>query len=100
MDGLQAKHQVLRMLPSALQSLQNINSIDGDVILAVVLLLINVELIESGKHNWKAHFDGAGRIMKYLRPTSCLDESLRDYIMSDCFVYALLTEASQTSAPS
>ncbi|KAL2690041.1 hypothetical protein Neosp_004109 [[Neocosmospora] mangrovei] len=83
MDALEAKHQVLRMLPSALQSIE---SIGGDIVLAAILFLINVELIESGKHNWKAHFDGAGRIMKLLGPVSDVDESLRDYIVSDCFM--------------
>ncbi|KAM0244280.1 hypothetical protein ACHAP5_006396 [Fusarium lateritium] len=84
MDALEAKHQVLRMLPSALQSIE---SIGGDIVLAAILFLINVELIESGKHNWKAHFDGAGKIMKLLGPVSDVDESLRDYIVSDCFIY-------------
>ncbi|RTE83121.1 hypothetical protein BHE90_002380 [Fusarium euwallaceae] len=87
MDALEAKHQVLRMLPSALQSIE---SIGGDIVLAAILFLINVELIESGKHNWKAHFDGAGRIMKLLGPVSDVDESLRDYIVSDCFIYYIL----------
>lgn len=84
MDALEAKHQVLRMLPSALQSIESIGS---DIVLAAILFLINVELIESGKHNWKAHFDGAGKIMKLLGPVSDVDESLRDYIVSDCFMY-------------
>ncbi|CAG7562092.1 unnamed protein product [Fusarium equiseti] len=84
MDALEAKHQVLRMLPSALQSIE---SIGGDIVLAAILFLINVELIESGKHNWKTHFDGAGKIMKLLGPVSDVDESLRDYIVSDCFIY-------------
>ncbi|KAF4450082.1 hypothetical protein F53441_6726 [Fusarium austroafricanum] len=87
MDALEAKHQVLRMLPSALQSIE---SIGGDIVLAAILFLINVELIESGKHNWKAHFDGAGKIMKLLGPVSDVDESLRDYIVSDCFIYYIL----------
>ncbi|KAH7157383.1 fungal-specific transcription factor domain-containing protein [Dactylonectria estremocensis] len=85
-DALVAKQQVLQMMPSALQS---INSIDGDVLLASVLFLINLELIESGKQNWKAHLDGAGRIMALL-PSSTVDASLRNYVMSDCFVYYIL----------
>ncbi|KAF5024215.1 hypothetical protein F66182_3729 [Fusarium sp. NRRL 66182] len=87
MDALEAKHQVLRMLPSALQSIE---STGGDIVLAAILFLINVELIESGKHNWKAHFDGASKIMKLLGPVSDVDESLRDYIVSDCFIYYIL----------
>jgi hypothetical protein len=91
MDALEAKHQVLRMLPSALQSIE---SIGGDIVLAAILFLINVELIESGKHNWKAHFDGAGKIMKLLGPVSDVDESLRDYIVSDCFMCVILIPAA------
>lgn len=81
-DALVAKQQVLQMMSAALQ---NIDAIDGDVLLASVLFLINVELIESGKHNWKAHLDGAGRIMSIL-PVSTSNESLRNYLFSDCFV--------------
>lgn len=95
MDALEAKHQVLRMLPSALQSIE---SIGGDIVLAAILFLINVELIESGKHNWKAHFDGAGRIMKLLGPVSDVDESLRDYIVSDCFIYYILESTFRPTA--
>ncbi|KAF7552792.1 hypothetical protein G7Z17_g4068 [Cylindrodendrum hubeiense] len=93
-DALVAKQQVLQMMPSALRS---INSIDGDVLLASVLFLINVELIESGKQNWKAHLDGAGRIMSLL-PVSTMDASLRNYIMSDCFVYYILESTFRPSA--
>ncbi|KAH7019047.1 fungal-specific transcription factor domain-containing protein [Ilyonectria destructans] len=93
-DALVAKQQVLQMMPSALQS---INSIDGDVLLASVLFLINVELIESGKQNWKAHLDGAGRIMSLL-PVSTVDASLRNYIISDCFVYYILESTFRPSA--
>ncbi|KAK7424545.1 hypothetical protein QQZ08_008554 [Neonectria magnoliae] len=93
-DALIAKQKVLRMMSSALQS---INSIDGDVLLASVLFLINVELIESGKQNWKAHLDGAGRIMSLL-PVSSVDESLRNYLMSDCFVYYILESTFRPSA--
>ncbi|KAM0212729.1 hypothetical protein ACHAQI_004686 [Fusarium lateritium] len=95
MDALEAKHQVLRMLPSALQSIESIGS---DIVLAAILFLINVELIESGKHNWKAHFDGAGKIMKLLGPVSDVDESLRDYIVSDCFIYYILESTFRPTA--
>ncbi|KAH7185924.1 fungal-specific transcription factor domain-containing protein [Fusarium flagelliforme] len=95
MDALEAKHQVLRMLPSALQSIE---SIGGDIVLAAILFLINVELIESGKHNWKTHFDGAGKIMKLLGPVSDVDESLRDYIVSDCFIYYILESTFRPTA--
>ncbi|KAK6713683.1 hypothetical protein SNK04_004648 [Fusarium graminearum] len=95
MDALEAKHQVLRMLPSALQSIE---STGGDIVLAAILFLINVELIESGKHNWKAHFDGAEKVMKLLGPVSDVDESLRDYIVSDYFIYYILNSTFRPTA--
>ncbi|KAI5464895.1 fungal-specific transcription factor domain-containing protein [Mariannaea sp. PMI_226] len=95
-DALVAKQQVLQMMSTALQ---NIDSIDGDVLLASVLFLINVELIESGKNNWKAHLEGAGRIMSIL-PVSTVNESLRNYLFSDCFVYYILESTFRPFATS
>ncbi|RBQ64594.1 hypothetical protein VDGD_21761 [Verticillium dahliae] len=83
MDSLVAKQKALRLLNEALQNMDNMGS---DVILAAVLFFINVELIESGKHGWKAHLEGAGRIMAFLPPAEPSTEFLRDYILSDCFM--------------
>lgn len=83
MDALVAKQKALQLMPAALQSIQ---SIGGEVILASVLFLINIELIESGKHGWKPHLEGAGRIMNMIQSLATHDETLRDYLMSDCFM--------------
>lgn len=83
MDALVAKQAALQMMPAALQS---IDSIGSDVLLAAALFLVNVELLESGKHGWKPHLEGAGRIISLIQPYGAFDETLRDYIMSDCFV--------------
>ncbi|RXG44578.1 hypothetical protein VDGE_05342 [Verticillium dahliae] len=90
MDSLVAKQKALRLLNEALQNMDNMGS---DVILAAVLFFINVELIESGKHGWKAHLEGAGRIMAFLPPAEPSTEFLRDYILSDCFIYYILASA-------
>lgn len=81
-DSLVAKHRALRLMHSALQ---NIDSSGVDVVLAAVLFFINVELIESGKHGWKAHLEGAANLMNLLGPTDASIRELRDYMLSDCF---------------
>ncbi|KAM0275919.1 hypothetical protein ACHAQH_007261 [Verticillium albo-atrum] len=96
MDSLVAKQKALRLLNEALQNMDNIGS---DVILAAVLFFINVELIESGKHGWKAHLEGAGRIMAFLPPADPSTEFLRDYILSDCFIYYILASAFMPNSP-
>jgi len=82
-DALVAKHKALSLMRDAVR---DVDSTGGDVILAAALFFINVELIESGKHGWKAHLEGAGRIMSLLQPALPGNEALRDYMLSDCFV--------------
>ena len=81
-DALIAKHKALRLMHHAVQ---NIDSVGVDVVLAASLFFINVELIESGKHGWKAHLEGAGKIMGLLGPAEGAVRDLRDYMLSDCF---------------
>ena len=71
------------MMPSALQS---IHSIGADIMLAAVMFLVNIELLESGSCGWKPHMEGANEIVRFIQPFSAVDESLRDYIMSDYFM--------------
>ena len=61
-DALIAKQEALKLMHNAVQ---NIDSVGVDVVLAASLFFINVELIESGKHGWQAHLEGAGKIMSY-----------------------------------
>lgn len=82
-DALVAKSKALTLMRGAVE---NIKTTGGDVVLAAALFFINVELIESGKHGWKAHLEGAGRIMSLLQPDSVADTALRDYMLSDCFM--------------
>ncbi|KAK1471076.1 hypothetical protein CCUS01_06190 [Colletotrichum cuscutae] len=95
-DALVAKHKALRLLSSALQ---DIGGVGGDVVLASVLFFVNVELIESGHGGWKPHLEGAGRIMTLLSPASTADVALRDYVMSDCFIYYILASAFNRETP-
>ncbi|OAA76863.1 hypothetical protein LEL_06547 [Akanthomyces lecanii RCEF 1005] len=89
-DALVAKNKALRLMHAAVQ---DIDVIGGDVALAAALFFVNVELIESGKHGWRAHLEGAGRIMSLLEPTASSDNSLRNYMLSDCFIYFILGSA-------
>lgn len=82
-DALVAKHKALYLMRGALQ---DIETTGGDIVLAAALFFVNVELIESGKHGWRAHLDGAGKIMSLLRPTEGSDSVLRNYLLSDCVV--------------
>ncbi|EFY87307.1 acriflavine sensitivity control protein acr-2 [Metarhizium acridum CQMa 102] len=94
-DALVAKSKALTLMRGAVE---NINTTRGDVVLAAALFFINVELIESGKHGWKAHLEGAGRIMSLLQPDTVADTALRDYILSDCFIYFILASAFMPAA--
>jgi hypothetical protein len=67
-------------------ALQNVGSTNGDVLFAAALFLVNVELIESGKHGWRAHLQGAVKIMTLLQPADQTHEALRDCMLSDCFM--------------
>ncbi|KAF7563090.1 hypothetical protein G7046_g1015 [Stylonectria norvegica] len=98
-DALVSKTAALRLLSAALNDMDGVG---GDVILAVVLFFINVDLIESGKYAWTIHLEGAGRIMALLDQGVVDDTStvLRDYIMSDCFVYYILASAFKPSISS
>lgn len=95
-DALVAKQKALRLLSCAVQ---DIDAVGSDVVLASVLFLINVELIESGKHGWKAHLEGAGRILTCIQPADGSNEALRDYIVSDCVIYHILASAFMPNAP-
>ncbi|KAI9742851.1 MAG: hypothetical protein M1818_003580 [Claussenomyces sp. TS43310] len=62
-DALAAKQRALHLLKTALTS---ISSADIDVTLAVVLLFIEFELIDSGRDNWRYHINGARSIIATL----------------------------------
>ncbi|KAE9579814.1 hypothetical protein CGMCC3_g4375 [Colletotrichum fructicola] len=90
-DALRAKQRALCLLKSALE---NMASVDVDVILAVVLLLIGFELIDSGRGRWIFHINGARLIIEKLiafgPETATALSPLRSWLVSNCFVYDLL----------
>lgn len=83
MDALVAKQKALHLLPAAVQ---HMGSTGGDVLLLAVLFLVNVELLESGNRFWKPHLEAGAKIMNLVEPLATLDETIRDYAMSDCVV--------------
>jgi hypothetical protein len=90
-DALVAKHKALRLMCRAVE---NVDTVGADVVLAASIFFINLELIESGKHGWKAHLEGAGRIMSLLGLTGGgPTNELRDYLLSDCFTYFVMASA-------
>ena len=82
-DSLVAKHHALKLMSAALQDL---DAFGGDVVFFAALFFVNVELIESGKDGWRAHLDGACRIMALLQAYPTSNQMLRDYMLSDCSV--------------
>lgn len=82
-DALIAKDKALQLMHVALREVDDMGVF---VILAAALFFVNVELIESGKHGWRAHLEGAGRIMSMLPEAATSHEALRDYLLSDCFM--------------
>ncbi|KAH7274753.1 fungal-specific transcription factor domain-containing protein [Fusarium solani] len=88
-DALRAKQQALCLLKSALEDMA---SADVDVILAVVLLLIGFELIDSGRGSWIFHINGARMIIEKLivSGTETAMSPLRSWLVSNCLVYDLL----------
>ncbi|KAH7136960.1 fungal-specific transcription factor domain-containing protein [Dactylonectria estremocensis] len=83
-DALAAKQQALRLLSSALQ---NIETVGSDIVLTAVVFFINLECIESGKHGWKAHIEGCGRLLEHLPSTAVTSEPFIECIVSDFYMY-------------
>ncbi|KAF5025406.1 hypothetical protein F66182_2508 [Fusarium sp. NRRL 66182] len=96
MDALVAKQKGLQLMPDALR---NIDTIGADVVLATVLFLINSELIESGWQSWRPHLEGAKKLLNMIEPHTSFDETLRDYIIADCYVYCTLSLSFNPSTP-
>ena len=87
-DALAAKQRALYLLKSALTS---IASADIDVTLAVVLLFVEFELIDSGRDNWRHHINGARTIIQTLCGSNISTQTtmspLRSCLISNCLVY-------------
>ncbi|KAE8308067.1 fungal-specific transcription factor domain-containing protein [Aspergillus transmontanensis] len=91
LDALSAKQKAIRLLKAALD---NLSSTDINLIVTVILLFINLELIDSGKNAWRAHVEGAMKLISSLKPFQNDQISpialIRDRITSDCLTYHVL----------
>ncbi|KAB8279203.1 fungal-specific transcription factor domain-containing protein [Aspergillus minisclerotigenes] len=91
LDALSAKHKAIYLLKAALD---NLPSTDLNLIVTVILLFINLELIDSGKNAWRAHVEGAMKLISSLKPFQNDQISpialIRDRITSDCLTYHVL----------
>ena len=85
LDALSAKQNAIHLLKTALE---NLPSTDVDLIVTVILLFINLELIDSGKNAWRAHVEGAMKLISSLKSFENDQLSpialIRDRITSDC----------------
>ncbi|OJJ64741.1 hypothetical protein ASPSYDRAFT_26720 [Aspergillus sydowii CBS 593.65] len=90
-DALSAKHKALILLRHALEDMSHI---DVDMVAAVVHLFIIFELISPGEDEWKAHVEGALRLISYLHTLEIRHASpaalVRDCVTSDCLTYYIL----------
>ncbi|UPL00320.1 hypothetical protein LCI18_011254 [Fusarium solani-melongenae] len=88
--SFQARQRSLRLLHTALQNLQSCERI---VLLTTILLLINIELIESGRHSWKAHLEGAIQLFLHTPPVGQDEETLGKFVISDLIVYSAFAQS-------
>ncbi|CAH0022880.1 unnamed protein product [Clonostachys rhizophaga] len=89
-EALVAKLKALRLMHEAVA---NVGSVPVDIIFAAALFFIYVELLESGKNGWRAHLEGAGRLMSIMQTIDPPLRELRDSLLSDCFCYFVLSSA-------
>jgi hypothetical protein len=87
-DAVTAKQKAIGYWRKALDRL---DLCGPDAVLAAMLFFVNVELIDVGKGGWRAHLEGATRIMALLKWTTgndtCTSNSdLRDRIVADCLM--------------
>jgi hypothetical protein len=91
-----AKCRALQLLREALTQVDK--DPDVDSILATVLMFVQLELIDSGQDSWKAHLDGARKILEMLNLSSRSNitvemTGLRKCLLANLLVYV----ASQPS---
>ncbi|KAL2816007.1 fungal-specific transcription factor domain-containing protein [Aspergillus cavernicola] len=90
-DALSAKHKALVLLRHALSDVSNI---DVDLVVTVIHLFITFDLIGPSEDEWRAHVQGAIRLITGLKSLETHQTSpvalIRDRITSDCLVYYVL----------
>ncbi|KAF2492503.1 hypothetical protein BU16DRAFT_424686, partial [Lophium mytilinum] len=87
-DALTAKHRAIGMLRPALQ---NIDTMDPNIVLASITLFILFELIDSGKNSWRIHVEGAKMLLLHYNSQQSY-ESVSTPLMSDAANAGLISE--------
>jgi len=86
--ALVAKYKALNLLQSALG---NETPVDLDMTLAVILLFVEFELLDTGRDDWRHHIDGARKIIQKLCGSNLIPartmSPLRKCLVSNCLVY-------------
>ncbi|CEL09339.1 hypothetical protein ASPCAL12477 [Aspergillus calidoustus] len=107
-DALCAKHKAIVLLRHALGSIRtnatnNVSEadVDMDLIITVIHLFITFDLIDVGECQWRAHVQGAIRLIGCLQSlqgsrTPSPLAAIRDSIMSDCLTYYILNSTLLT----
>lgn len=97
-DSLAAKQKAYELLRNAADP---IHQTDSEIILAVMVLLIEAELIDVGRNNWKHHIQGATNVIEKLcgRDFSHVStmSPLQKCLMSNCLIFEII--GSTTSGP-
>ncbi|KAL2825252.1 fungal-specific transcription factor domain-containing protein [Aspergillus pseudoustus] len=124
-DALTSKHTALALLRSSLENIQRTNTggnsndsasendigvdVELDLIITVIHLLITFDLIDMGESEWRAHVQGAIRLISYLQTLEHKKRrdrrstrqsplaSIRDAITSDCLTYYILGSTLMTT---
>lgn len=85
-DALTAKQRTLNLLRTSIET----DSASSDIILTVVLLLIELELLDSGHGHWRRHLKGASDALKSLRrvkkDSSQMENSLCSTVAANCIM--------------
>ncbi|KAL4978294.1 hypothetical protein BDW66DRAFT_158371 [Aspergillus desertorum] len=90
-DALLDKQKALGLLRRALE---DVSTIDVDLSITVVHLFIILELLSPGGDEWRAHVQGALRLISYLQTLTprraSPAASIRDTVTSDCLTWYIL----------
>ncbi|KAF2802272.1 uncharacterized protein BDZ99DRAFT_401942 [Mytilinidion resinicola] len=94
-DALTAKHRAIGMLRPALQ---NIETMDVNIVLASITLFILFELIDSGKNTWKIHVEGAKMLLLHYNSQDIYESvstplgngAVNSGLISECIVFDII----------
>ncbi|KAJ2895147.1 acriflavine sensitivity control protein acr-2 [Zalerion maritima] len=103
-DALRSRQEAIRCMRKVLGGLES-DGTDNAVVLGSAMFFVNFDLIDVEKSDlkggWKAHLEGASKILEALCPDKNLgaaSSSLRDAIVSELFIYQILATTLTATA--